>query len=69
MALIPTIIAQSIQLFDSSESDESTDEEDECILFCLNKKRYTPPRLIPRCKNYIDVVHSLTDEEFKTHFR
>ncbi|XP_024879950.1 uncharacterized protein LOC112459839 [Temnothorax curvispinosus] len=69
MALIPTFLIKVIELIDSSESDDSTDEEDECVLFCLNKIRVTPSRSIPRCKNYMDVVHSFTDDEFKKHFR
>jgi len=63
---LTTFLIQTIKLFDSSESDDSTDEEDEYVLFNI-KKKYLTPR--PRCKNYIDVVDSLEDDDFKKHFR
>ncbi|XP_025154758.1 putative nuclease HARBI1 isoform X2 [Harpegnathos saltator] len=68
MSIISICSIKAIELLDSSESD-FTDEEDESILILLNKNHETPQRSIPRFKNYMDVVHSFTNDEFKTHFR
>lgn len=58
-------ILQSVKLFDSSESD-STDEEEENILICSTKKIVIPRA---RCKNYMEIIDSFTDNDFKRHFR
>lgn len=65
MAMTATLI-QSIKLFDSSESDDSTDEEEEYVFFCI-KNKCSIPRA--RCKNYMKIVDSFTDDEFKCHFQ
>ncbi|XP_067210373.1 putative nuclease HARBI1 [Linepithema humile] len=59
-------ILQAVKLFDSSESDSDTDKEDESVLFCITKKSLIPRA---RCKNYMEIVDSFTDDKFKRHFR
>jgi len=68
MALTVTaaLMLRYVQLLDSSSDEDSTDEEDENVLLCLKNKCLIPRA---RCKNYMEIVASFTDHEFKQHFR
>jgi len=66
MTLITAFTIQAIKILDSSESDDSSEKEDECLITYTNKRIIIPRA---RCKNYMETVACYTNKEFKKHFR
>lgn len=69
MILVTTLILEGVEnLFQSSDSESSDDEEIELFLMIRRNNPNMRPHI--RCQNYVEGVVALyTDEQFRSHFR